>query len=135
MDKLFEVELVTPHGVEYEGKVLSVTCPGSEGLFQVLYNHAPFLSSLAIGLLTLQFDGGEKSVYTISGGVVQVFHNHVRILADSAERTDRIDAARALQARERAVMRLKTKDENIDTERARIALMRAINRLKAAGNL
>ena len=133
MAKLFEVELVTPKCVEYTGQVVSVTCPGSEGSFQVLYNHAPFLSALTAGILKLVFEDGKETLYTVSGGVAQVYHNHVRVLADAAERTDTIDADRALRAKERAEQRLKSHDEAVDEERARAALHRAINRLKAVG--
>jgi F-type H+-transporting ATPase subunit epsilon len=133
MDKLFDVELVTPKRVEFTGKVISVTCPGSEGRFQVLYNHAPFLSSLTIGLLNLELEGGKSQMYALSGGVVEVFHNHVRILADTAERSDSIDVARAASAKERAEARLKAHTQNIDEARAHAALHRAVNRLKAVG--
>ena len=135
MDKLFDVELVTPQRVEYTGKVVSVSCPGVEGRFQVLYNHAPFLSALTIGLLSFEFADGSKQVYAVSGGVAQVFHNHVRILADTAERSDSIDAARAVRAKERAEARLKVRSEDIDAERASAALHRAMNRLKAVGRV
>jgi F-type H+-transporting ATPase subunit epsilon len=134
MDKLFDIELVTPQRVEFTGKVVSVTCPGSDGRFQVLYNHAPFLSSLTIGLLNLELEGEKRLVYAVSGGVVQVFHNHVRILADTAERSDSIDVGRAAKAKERAEDRLKVRtQEDLDEARAQAALHRAVNRLKAAG--
>ncbi|MCZ7556502.1 MAG: F0F1 ATP synthase subunit epsilon [Bacteroidia bacterium] len=133
MDKLFDVELVTPQRVEFTGKAVSVSCPGIEGRFQVLYNHAPFLSALTVGLLNLERAGETALVYAVSGGVVQVFHNHVRILADTAERSDSIDVVRATKAKERAEARLKSHAQDMDSARAEAALHRALNRLKAAG--
>ncbi len=133
MSKLFDVELVTPKRVEFTGKVISITCPGVEGSFQVLYNHASFLSSLSVGVIKLVQEEEKVTLYTISGGIAQVHHNHVRVLADTAERTDTIDVDRANHAKERAEERLKIRGEAIDEERARFALLRAINRLKAAG--
>lgn len=132
MANLFELEIVTPQRVEFNGQVESVTCPGEQGRFQVLHNHAPFLSSLEIGFMNVVDGEGKELIYAVSGGVAQVFHNQMRILADTAERADKIDVARAREAQERAEQRLKTKEEGTDMERARSALMRAINRLKVA---
>ena len=132
MANLFDLEIVTPKRVEFSGQVASVTCPGVEGRFQVLRGHAPFLSSLDMGLMKVTGEDGNDVLYAISGGIAQVFHNQMRILADTAERADSIDIERARSARERAEQRLKTKEESTDMERARLALMRAINRLQVA---
>lgn len=130
MAKLFNLEIVTPEHVEFTGAVQSVTCPGVQGSFQVLYNHAPFLSSLDIGIVKVTDGDGAEQLYAVSGGISQVFQNEMRLLADTAERADRIDLDRARSARERAEKRLQERDEAIDHERARTSLMRAINRIK-----
>ncbi len=130
MANLFNLEIVTPERVEFSGAVQSVTCPGVQGSFQVLHNHAPFLSSLDIGVVKVLDGEGAEQLYAVSGGISQVFHNEMRVLADSAERADRIDLDRARRARERAEQRLRERDEAIDHERARTSLMRAINRIK-----
>lgn len=127
----FKLEIVTPQGVKFDGDVESVTCPGKQGRFQVLYNHAPFLSSLEIGLMKVVDAEGTEHTYAVSGGVSQMFHNAMRIIADTAELAENIDVERARGARQRAEERLQSRDENIDHERARIALMRAVNRIKA----
>jgi F-type H+-transporting ATPase subunit epsilon len=131
MANLFSLEIVTPERVEFNAAVQSVTCPGVQGRFQILHNHAPFLSSLGVGILKVIDEAGDTLVYAISGGVAQVYQNEMRVLADTAERSDRIDIERAQRARERAEQRLHERDEEIDHDRARLALMRAINRMKA----
>jgi F-type H+-transporting ATPase subunit epsilon len=118
--------------VEFTGAVASVNCPGLQGRFQVLHNHAPFLSSLAIGFMKVVDGEGKEAIYAVSGGIAQVFHNQMRVLADSAERAENIDISRAREAQQRAEQRLKTKEQETDLERARSALMRAINRLSVA---
>ncbi|HOJ05475.1 MAG TPA: F0F1 ATP synthase subunit epsilon [Bacteroidota bacterium] len=133
MSTTFDVELITPQRVEFTGPVRSVTCPGVQGRFQVLHNHAPFLSSLEIGILTLVDADEQQRTYAISGGVAQVFHNHMRILAETAELASNIDVERATRARQRAEERLKQRDASLDQERARVAMLRALNRLKAVG--
>jgi F-type H+-transporting ATPase subunit epsilon len=128
----FELEIVTPQRIQFSGSVESVSCPGEQGRFQVLYNHAPFLSTLAVGLVKVVDSEGAHKQYAVSGGIAQVFHNRMRLLADTAERADQIDVDRAERARLRAEERLKTRGEEIDEQRAHAALLRAMNRLKVA---
>jgi F-type H+-transporting ATPase subunit epsilon len=132
MAHLFELEIVTPQKKEFSGKVESVSCPGQQGRFQVLFNHAPFLSTLSVGEVKVIDEQGAELLYAIGGGVSQVFHNKMQVLADSAERSDLIDVSRAQRAQERAEERLHQHNESIDEDRARAALMRAVNRLKVS---
>ena len=103
------------------------------GGFQVLYNHAPLLSSLTIGRLKVKDMLGTDVIYSAGGGVVEVRRNVVTVLVESAERAEDIDVERARAARDRASKRLHTRDASIDIERARLALWRAVNRLRVAG--
>ena len=130
MSTPFDLKIVTPDRVVFEGKALSLTCPGTEGRFQILHNHAPFLSSLEVGLMKVVLEDESRVEYAIGGGTTQVFHNAVLVLADSAERSDEIDVARAKEAKHRAEQRLSSRPADIDFDRARFALARAINRLK-----
>lgn len=132
MANLFQLEIVTPQKKEFSGNVASVNCPGAQGRFQVLYNHAPFLSTLMVGEVKVLDEQGAELRYAVSGGVAQVFHNSMHILADTAERAEQIDVDRARRARERAEERLKQHGEDIDEDRARTALIRAVNRLKVS---
>ncbi len=132
MANFFELEIVTPQKKEFSGNVESVSCPGEQGRFQVLHNHAPFLSTLAIGVVKIIDEQGTEWRYAVSGGVAQVFHNRMQLLADTAERADHIDVTRAEHAQQRAEERLRQRGEEIDEDRARAALLRAINRLKVA---
>jgi len=127
----FKLEIVTPQGVKFDADVESVTCPGKQGRFQVLHNHAPFLSSLEIGLMKVVDAEGKEHTYAVSGGISQMFHNSMRIIADTAELATNINLERARSAQQRAEERLKNREEGIDQDRARIALMRAVNRIKA----
>jgi F-type H+-transporting ATPase subunit epsilon len=132
MANLFELEIVTPQHRQFSGSVESVSCPGEQGRFQVLHNHAPFLSTLTVGMVKVVESGGAEILYAVSGGIAQVFHNQMRILADSAERADLIDVARAERAKQRAEERLAARTAEVDQDRAHLALLRAINRLKIA---
>ena len=132
-DKILQLEIVTPRRVVFKGEVTSFSAPGVVGGFQVLYNHAPLLSSLKIGEVKIKEGSGTEFHYAISGGFVEVRENHILLLAETAERTDEIDAERAKASRDRARKRMEEKKPDIDFERARLALYRALNRLKIAG--
>jgi F-type H+-transporting ATPase subunit epsilon len=132
-ERNFKLEIVTPQGVVYDGSAASFTAPGTVGSFQVLYNHAPLLSSLGVGRIKLVNDSGVGMSYATSGGFVEVRENHVVTIAETAERADEIDVERAKAARDRALKRLEEKRSDTDFERARAALARALNRLKIAG--
>ena len=131
-DKVFKLEIVTPRKVVYAGDASSFTAPGVVGGFQVLFNHAPLLSELSVGEVKFRDSSDKLSRYSTSGGVVQVFSNRVLLLADTAERADEIDVARAEKARTRAEQRLQERSADLDVARATLALARAINRLRIA---
>ena len=125
------LEIITPSKIGYKGNITSVTVPGTKGNFQVLYNHAPIISSLEIGTVKIEEQGGESTLFATSGGTIEVSNNKIIILAESFEKANEIDIKRAEEAKKRAEERLKQKRETaIDDVRAELALKRAINRLK-----
>lgn len=127
------LEIITPYKAVYLGTVKSVTLPGTLGSFQVLVNHAPLISTLEIGLITVQLTNNDKLYFSTSGGTCEVLNNKVMVLADSAELVENIDIHRAKSALERAKERLGHKDsKEIDVTRAELALARAINRISIA---
>ncbi|MCD6320018.1 MAG: F0F1 ATP synthase subunit epsilon [Candidatus Desulfofervidaceae bacterium] len=124
------LEVITPDRLVVREEVDMVVATGIEGEFGVLPNHAPLLCLLQIGEGRYKKDG--KTEYmAIIGGVVEVFENKMTILADAAELAREIDLKRAMEARERAIKRLRQR-EKIDVARAEAALRRAMVRLKVA---
>lgn len=76
------LEVVTPTKKVFEGEVSIVTFPGKDGSFQVMNDHAPLVSTLKQGDLIYKIEkGGEDSV-EVTGGVVEVLHNRIVVLAD-----------------------------------------------------
>ncbi len=130
-----QLEVVTPKGAVISEQVDMVTAPGYAGVFGILANHAPLLSTIKVGSLVYKKDGRDD-VMMISGGFCEVSNNKVTFLVESAERGTDIDIDRALRAKERAEKRLAeatAQQEKIDRARAEAALQRALARLKAAG--
>ncbi|MDH4069964.1 MAG: F0F1 ATP synthase subunit epsilon [Ignavibacteria bacterium] len=132
-DKPFQLQIVTPARVAYKDTAVSISAPGVRGGFQVLYNHAPFLSALEIGELKVMKKDGSEIRFATGGGFLEVKDNAVVVLADSVENASDIDVERARDAKERAAGRMQSKDASVDVERARLAMLRALNRLKIAG--
>ncbi|MEI7831672.1 MAG: F0F1 ATP synthase subunit epsilon [bacterium] len=129
----FDIEVVAADRRLFTGDADSVIIPGEDGYFGVLAGHAPLVSSLKIGEITIIPPTGEEPIIiAVHGGFAQVNSEKVLILADSAELAHEIDIERAEKARQRAEERIMAPGENIDIERAQVALQRALNRLKVA---
>lgn len=129
-----DLEIISPEKKVYSGKVKSVTIPGTKGNFQVLYNHAPLISTFEIGIIKLGLSDDSTLIFTTSGGSAEVLDNKVLILSDTFEPIESIDIERARRAKERAEDRLTKKEGIVDFDRARVALARAINRIKMSEN-
>jgi F-type H+-transporting ATPase subunit epsilon len=129
----FSLEIIAPNRVVFQGEVTSVSAPGTKGGFQVLFNHAPFLSSLTPGPVKVKTADGADTVYATGGGFFEVRGNKAVVLVESAELPQEIDVARAREAKRRAEQRLKSHDPSVDTVRAELALARAVDRLHMTG--
>ena len=88
------LQLVTPDRQVLDTEIEEVYAPGVEGQFGVLPEHVNFLTALDTGELRYRVDGKDHWV-AVAGGVAEVLHDDVTILADSAETADEIDAAAA----------------------------------------
>ncbi|MGH2352954.1 MAG: F0F1 ATP synthase subunit epsilon [Chloroflexota bacterium] len=108
-------------------EVLATTTQGQVG---ILPRHAPMLTLLAPGAVRLR-RGDDETVLAVGGGFLEVSANRVVILADSAERAEEIDIARAEEARRRAAERVAARAPDIDQERAQAALARSLARIRA----
>jgi F-type H+-transporting ATPase subunit epsilon len=76
------LEIITPDKKVFSGEAVAVTFPGTEGQFQVLNSHAPLVSTLGKGEILIN-TGSEKQSYTVDGGVVEVLHNNILVLAEA----------------------------------------------------
>ena len=76
-----ELKIVSPEKVEYEGKVDRVIVPGTVGLFEILENHAPIISTLEKGRGIYQDSEGEHEL-NVSMGFVEVQKNIVNICVE-----------------------------------------------------
>lgn len=126
------LQVATPTRLLVSEAVDEVVLPSLEGYLGVLPGHAPLLAVLMPGEVGYRVGRAERYL-AVSGGFAEVGPEHVTVLADTAERPEEIDVARARAARERAEGRLGGRTtEAVDYSRALRALARAQARLQVA---
>ncbi len=134
MAETFEIEIVTPDKMVVRDVAEEAQIPAKNGYIGVLPGHAPLITELAIGEITYRSSGTTTHI-AVAWGFAEVLPNKVTILAESAERAENIDVARAQEAKKRAEERLRGGEAEIDYTRALNALHRAESRLQVAGSL
>ena len=80
----FLLRLVTPQKLLLEAEVSALQVPGSEGYLGVLAQHAPLITALQEGKLTVKDPAGRETAYHVTGGFLEVSDNRATVLADSA---------------------------------------------------
>ncbi|MCR4659254.1 MAG: hypothetical protein K5650_03050 [Bacteroidales bacterium] len=76
-----KVKITKPDSTLFEGEAKLLQLPGTGGLFEIMNNHAPIISSLGKGTLRIVDDeGGEERLFEIRGGVVKGSQNNIVIL-------------------------------------------------------
>ena len=82
----FDLKVVTPDGVAFQGKTISLVAPGTLGYLGILKNHAPLVTALEKGNLTYKDPQGEAHAFVIEGGFLEVRNNRVLVLTDRLEK-------------------------------------------------
>lgn len=78
------LEVITPEKTLYQGEVNSLHVPGSKGSFTILKNHAPIISTLEKGVLSILTKENKSESIEIEGGIIEVKKNKIIVLADMA---------------------------------------------------
>jgi len=133
-DRTFTLEIVTPDRVvTSDDEVVSLIVPGVSGYLGVMADHAPLMTELQIGEITVRRANGEELHIAASPGFMEVSGNKATILVSSAEKAEEIDIERAREAQQRAAERLaQIEKDTVDFARVESALKRAINRIRVA---
>lgn len=80
----FHFELVSPEKLLFSGEVESVVAPGAEGQFTVLKDHAPVMTTLKSGVVTVAGGDGKVEKLFVRGGFADVSAAGFTILAETA---------------------------------------------------
>ena len=133
MADTLSLEVATPERALVREQVSDVQVPGKEGYMGILPGHAALLGLLGIGTLAyVSVSDGKKRYLSIHQGFLEVLENHVRVLADVAERAGEIDVKRAQAALQRAQEEGLNPALGVDPGAALLAMARAQARLEAA---
>ena len=100
MAEAFQFELVSPERLLVSEQVESVVIPGAEGEMTVLANHAPVMTTVKPGVVTVTSAGGATERYCVFGGFADILPSGCTLLAESAVAVgaiDREDLARRIQ--------------------------------------
>lgn len=131
MAETIQLEIVTPERQVVDDVAEEVTIPGKSGYLGVLPGHAPLITELAVGQISYKTAGQIKRL-AVAWGFAEVLPEKVTILAETAEKSEEIDVARAEAAKQRAETELSKAGVEGNAE-AQAALDRAKARLEVAG--
>ena len=114
-NNFLSVEIITPQKKIYSGKAASVSVPGSQSPFQILYNHAPIVSSLDAGVITINDDADIYHYFAISDGFLELSKNTLSILVElgleaSEINKESVEKQIAKLSEEREIAETKEKD-------------------------
>lgn len=131
MAETFELEIVTPEKLVVKDVAEEAQIPGKSGYLGILPGHAPLITELAVGEITYKSADTVKHV-SVAWGFAEVLPTKVTILAETAERPEEIDVARAQQAKARCEKELTSGAADLDYDDVQAALERAETRIDVA---
>ena len=76
------LDIITPDTELFSGEVTSIVLPGIDGDLGVLNNHAPLITALREGKISIIKESGENESFETKGGIVEVLNNKVIVLAE-----------------------------------------------------
>jgi F-type H+-transporting ATPase subunit epsilon len=122
MADTLKLEIVTPEAIVFSEDVHMVTLPAVEGDMGVYPHHVRVITQLVPGEIIVTKDGQDRFL-AVGEGLVEVTGTSVAIVTDMAIPAERIDEAKAEEARARAAARLaeKLEDEEVATVNASLA--------------
>lgn len=129
--KFFRLQVISPDRIFYDGEAELVELTTTEGEMGVLKGHIPLTAILVPGVLKIKEAEGVRKA-ALHDGFVEIFQNHMTILAESCEWPEEIDLKRAEEAKQRAEQRLSSGEANVNIARAELALRKSLIRIQLA---
>lgn len=134
---MLRFQLVSLGGVKFDDDVAEVTLPTLNGEIGVLTAHMPLVSVASTGRIAVRHKGNDpddfRDYFAVSGGVVEVENNTLRILVDEADHADEINEAEVKAAIDLATkMKAEATDQH-SLEKAQQMIDRQSVRLQVAG--
>ncbi len=126
----FQLEILTPERVFYRGECSSLVVPITDGMLGIMANREPITASVTCGEAHYIAPNGEQVVFSVSGGMIDVEGNTVKLLCDSALLPEEIDADSERQKAAQARSKLSKKQSKRDYLLTQLLLSDAVNNLK-----
>ena len=80
----FNFELVSPEQLLLSARVAEIVLPATEGEMTVMSNHAPFMTTIRPGVVTVKAEDGTVSKFVVFGGFADILPSGCTLLAESA---------------------------------------------------
>lgn len=129
-------ELITLSGIKVDEQVYEVIMPTSGGEIAVFPHHEPLVTVAVPGVISVrrekQHANDQMEFFAISGGVIEIGSNRVRVLVDEAEHGEDIVEAESQAALERAIKMRDEATSQVELEKAHQLVDRHMVRLKVA---
>ncbi len=132
---LMHLDIVSAEEEIFSSNVKSIIASASLGEIGIYPKHTPLISPLKPGEIKIVTDTGEEQSFFVSGGIIEVQPDIVTILADTAMRGNDLDEAKAEESKKRAEEALADKSDKIDAAKALAELAQAAAQLKMIENL
>ena len=129
MAELFQLQIISPNRIFYDGQVSMVEMNTGEGQIGVYARHLPVTTTLESGIVKIHEEGSVREA-AVHAGFAVILQDKVTLMAEVAEWPEEIDINRAEEARIRAERRLNTNEPNLDVARAELALRRSLTRIE-----
>ncbi len=131
-DKTLFLEIISPSKIIFSGKINSVSVPGEIGNFQILYNHAPIISTLTIGEIKFITESNETFRFATNGGFVMVLKNRVTIVSDSLIKSTDIDVKEVERELSKFKEEIKEKRKKGNVENLEMLIAQLENKIRVA---
>lgn len=130
LTKTFYLKIYASDRVFFEGQCRRLVVPQSDGQRAIEAHHEDMVLAIDVGQAHYVEEDGTVIKAVVGTGMVQIFHNRVIMLVDTAELPDEIDSKRAEEALLRAKEQLRQKQSIQEHKMSQASLARALTRLK-----
>ena len=127
---IMHLDIVSAEEEIFSGNVKNIIASAIMGEVGIYPKHTPMITPLKPGEIKIITEENEEKLFFISGGVIEVQPDIVTVLADTAIRGKDLDEAKAIESKKRAEEALADKSDNIDAAKALAELAQAAAQLK-----
>ncbi|MBP7369918.1 MAG: F0F1 ATP synthase subunit epsilon [Arenimonas sp.] len=135
MTSTIRCDIVSAEQDIFSGAVKMVVVTGEMGELGIAPKHAPLITRIKPGFIRITLGNDEHVEFYVSGGILEVQPQLVSVLADTAERAENLDEAKAKQAKDEAERILANRSEPMELAEAQAKLVEALAQLQALERL